>query len=234
MSSKKIHCFRHVPFEGLGCIETWCRSKPYPIAYTNFYEADYQIPPPTDYDALIVMGGPMGTCEEDKYEWLKLEKRAIKEAIDSNKVVIGICLGSQLIANALGAEVYKNKEKEIGWWSIQFTNEGKNIAPFDTFGDEISIFQWHGDTFDLPEGAVRIASSEACLNQAFIYDKKVLGLQFHFEVDEEGIQLMSGGDLEELNQGGKYVQPIEQIKAGQGIIPANNELMFRILDTLVG
>lgn len=234
MSNKRIHCFRHVPFEGLGCIATWCKAKSYPVAYTDFFESNYKIPSPADYDVMVVMGGPMGTYEEDKYEWLKPEKKAIKEAIDGDKVVIGICLGSQLIANALGAEVYKNKEKEIGFWSIQFTDEGKKTALFETFGDEITVFQWHGDTFDLPEGAIRIASSEACLNQAFLYNRKVLGLQFHFEVDEEGIQLMSGGDLEELNQGGKYVQTMEDIKAGEGIIPANNKLMFTILNELIG
>lgn len=233
MSDKRIHCFRHVPFEGLGCIETWCKRKSYPVSYTDFYDIDFQIPPSVDYDVLVVMGGPMGVYEEDKYKWLNPEKKAIKEAIDNNKVVIGICLGSQLIANVLGAEVYKNKEKEIGWWSIQFTDEGKKTVLFDTLGDELTVFQWHGDTFDLPEGAIRVASSEVCLNQAFIYNQKVLGLQFHFEVDEEGIQLMSGGDLDELQQGGNYVQTIEQIKAGEGIIPANNELMFRILETLV-
>lgn len=234
MSKKRIHCFRHVPFEGLGCIEKWCKQKTYPVTYTDFYESDYQIPSSSEYDVLVVMGGPMGTYEEDEYEWLRAEKKAIKEAIDNNKVVIGICLGSQLIANALGAKVYKNGEKEIGWWKIQFTDEGKKTALFDAFGDEITVFQWHGDTFDLPEGAVRIASSGVCLNQAFLYNEKVLGLQFHFEVDEKGIQLMTGGDLNELQQGGKYVQTIEQINAGERVIPANNDLMFKILDKLVG
>lgn len=233
MIKKRIHCFRHVPFEGLGCIETWCNEKFYPIAYTNFYDSDYEIPSIDDFDVLVIMGGPMGTYEEDLYDWLKPEKAAIRSAIDNNKIVIGICLGSQLIANAMGAAVYKNAEKEIGWWKIQFSDEAKTIAPFDSFGDEITIFQWHGDTFDLPDGAKLIASSPVCKNQAYIYNGKVLGLQFHFEVNDEGIWLMSG-DMEEIKQGGKYVQTVEQIKAGEDIIPENNKLMFRILDQLIG
>lgn len=234
MTTKKIHCFRHVSFEGLGCMKKWFNEKSYPITYTDFFESDFRIPSPQDYDVLIIMGGPMGTYEEEQYAWLKAEKEAIRKAIDNHKAVIGICLGSQLIANTLGAKVYKNAEKEIGWWKIKFSNEGKKVAPFDTFNEEITVFQWHGDTFDIPKGATRIASSDICKNQAFIYNHKVLGLQFHFEVDKENIQLISDSDLGELEKGGNYVQTLQQIRAGERVIPENIQLMYRILEELIG
>lgn len=234
MPTKRIHCFRQVPFEGLGCMEKWFNQQGYPITYTNFYEADYHIPSPNDYDALIIMGGPMGVYEEDKHLFLKDEKEAVKAAIEHDKTVIGICLGSQLIANALGAKVYPNNEKEIGWWKVKFTDAGKKTKPFNSFGDEITVFQWHGDTFDIPEGATHIASSDVCRNQAFLYKEKVLGLQFHFEVDKENVQLMSDSDLEELDLGGKYVQTRQQLKDGEDVIDENIQRMHQILGHLIG
>lgn len=231
---KKIHCFRHVPFEGLGCIKTWCDDKSYPVVYTNFFEENYILPSPEQYDALIIMGGPMGIYDEDKHPWLTSEKIAIRQAIDSGKTVIGICLGSQLIANALGAKVYPNNEKEIGWWQVSLTEEAKKIAPFDAFDNVIDVFQWHGDTFDIPAGAIKLASSIICENQAFIYNERVIALQFHFEVTQESISVMNENDLGEISAGGSFVQTAETILSGAKHIKTNNQMMFAILDKLIG
>ncbi len=159
----RIHYLQHKPYESLGCIEEWISKSRHSLSATKFYE-DTSLPKFSDFDFLIIMGGPMGVYDEDKYPWLKDEKKFIKESINDNKIVLGICLGSQLIADSLGSKVYKNKFKEIGWFPVKIKNEHKF---FNSLPEEIITAHWHGDTFDLPDGAVHIAESSACKNQAF-------------------------------------------------------------------
>lgn len=136
----------------------------------------------TTIDGLVVMGGPMNVDEVDLYPFLKNEVNLIRQMISANKPVLGICLGAQLIAKALGSRVYPNKVKEVGWGPIQFSSAAKNDALFLGLPDELSVLHWHGDTFDLPEGVIHLASSSKCQNQAFRYGEHVYGFQFHLEV----------------------------------------------------
>ena len=182
----KIHFLQHVHFEGIGCIENWAKNKKFSVNKTRLFKAE-ALPNLDNIDLLIIMGGPMNVYEEDKYPWLALEKKFIKDAIKKNKKILGICLGAQLIADALGAKVYKNKHKEIGFFPITFTDEAFKYPFFSKFLKKLDVFHWHGDTFDLPQGTVRIASSEACKNQAFVYGSNIIGLQFHLEITKEGI-----------------------------------------------
>lgn len=231
MSQKRIHCFIHEAFEDLGCIEEWCKRHFYEIHYTLFYQASYQLPNTSDYDWLIIMGGPMGVYENEKYPWLKDEKMAIKLAIDENKIVLGICLGAQLIASSLGASVHKNTQKEIGWWPIQLTDDGKRNVLFREIPEEITVFHWHGDTFQLPDGAEHIAFSEATENQAFVYKGSVIGLQFHFEVTERSLaEMISFGRDELVDE--LFVQSASEMEAKRKFIPYNNSLMFHLLEKL--
>ena len=135
---------------------------------------------------MIVMGGPMNIYEEKKYPWLLREKCFIEDATKTGKVVIGICLGAQIIADVLGANVYAGEHKEIGWFPIFRTKEAGESIVFRDFPSELEVFHWHGDSFDLPSGCIRLAESAACPNQAFIYDERVVGLQFHLEVTRQG------------------------------------------------
>ncbi|MDR2425568.1 MAG: type 1 glutamine amidotransferase [Endomicrobium sp.] len=228
----KIHCFKHVFFEDIGCIKDWCVKNGHELSYTKFYEDGVcLIPKPIDYDWLVVMGGPMGVYEDEKYVWFKEEKKAVKQAIENNKTVIGICLGAQLIAEALGAKVYKNKEKEIGWLPITVVEKNKADSPFESFKDEFTVFHFHGDTFEIPKGAKPLASSAACANQAFLYDDKVLALQFHLEVTKESVKdmvLNCAGDF----CSGKYIQTLDEILNNDKYIEQNNRCMFDILDYL--
>lgn len=226
----KIHCFQHVPFEDLGHIKTWIQNEGHQLHYTRFFEK-YTIPEPEDYDWLIVMGGPMSANEEDKYPWLKEEKRAIRRAIEKQKTVLGICLGSQLIASALGAKVFKNKEPEIGWFDVHLTNEGEQHDLFKDFGKTFKVFQWHGDTFDLPQGAKQIASSDACQNQAFIFDNKVVGLQFHLEITSEGLEQMLEGAEDELIEA-PFIQKKDDILKYAHYVHSTNEKMIKILNRI--
>jgi len=226
----KIHCFQHVPFEDLGHIKTWINKEGHQLHYTRFFEK-YTIPEPGDYDWLIVMGGPMGANDEDKYPWLEEEKLAIRQAIKKQKTVLGICLGSQLIAAALGAKVFKNKEPEIGWFNVNLTNEGANNYLFKDFGKTFKVFQWHGDTFDLPKGAKQIASSDACLNQGFVIDNKVVGLQFHLEITIEGLEQMLEGAEDELIDA-PFIQKKDDILKNSHYIISTNNKMIKILNRL--
>ncbi|MCL4244608.1 MAG: type 1 glutamine amidotransferase, partial [Candidatus Dadabacteria bacterium] len=130
--------------------------------------------------------------ETSRYPFLKTEVRVIEKAIESDMPVLGICLGSQLIAKTLGARVGKNREKEIGWYDVTPNADGASDPLLSHFSESEKIFQWHGDTFDVPEGATLLASSERCENQAFRYGDNVYGFQFHMEVDEKMVERWLG------------------------------------------
>lgn len=225
-----IHTFMHVPFEGLGCIEQWIKDNNHFASYTRFYDS-YKLPDMDSIDWLIVMGGPMGVYDESIYSWMAEEKSFIRQAIESGKTVIGICLGSQLIAEVLGAKVYPNKQKEIGWFPIHLSELAKANALFNGFENTFPVFHWHGDTFDLPAGSTHLISSDTTKNQAYLYNEKVLGLQFHFEVTEQTLKEMIDNGMNELLES-DTVQSADQILKLSQNIAGNNERMFQILDYL--
>ncbi|PWD98145.1 type 1 glutamine amidotransferase [Marinilabilia rubra] len=227
----KIHCFQQAPFEDPGYIKDWIDKKGHSLSYTRFYK-DFELPSIYDYDCLVIMGGPMGVSDEDKYPWLADEKKAIKEAIENNKKVLGICLGSQLIASVLGARVYKNPETEIGWFDVSLTEEGHKEDLLDSFPSTFKVFQWHGDTFELPEGARHLASSEVCKNQAFIYKENVVGLQFHFEVTHDSLEQMLDGADDELRDA-PFIQSKDDIQKNSHYINETNQKMHLILDRII-
>ena len=230
MKKLRIHYLQHVPFEGLGCIADWVSIKGHSLSATKFYENN-QLPELSDFDWLIVMGGPMGVYDENKFGWLAGEKEFIRTAIQAGKTVIGICLGAQLIASSLGAKVYSNGKKEIGWYPILPTENGLVVHLLGENLDPFHVFHWHGDTFDLPLGAHRLASSEACLNQAFLFNHKVLGLQFHFEVTEKSLHQMITFCGDELVIG-RYVQSAEMILNNAKFVSEVNNRMFHLLDLM--
>src|SRR5262249_47695751 len=136
-----------------------------------------------EIDLVVVLGGPMNIYEEDKFPWLIAEKKFIRQAIEEKLAVLGLCLGSQLIADVLGAKIYPNDEKEIGWFPVEVTEAALKHRLFSHWPNFFTPFHWHGDTFDLPEGAIHLARSQACRNQAFLYQDRVVGLQFHLEIN---------------------------------------------------
>jgi GMP synthase-like glutamine amidotransferase len=229
MKNTRIHCLQHISFEGIGCIADWAAQHAHPLTHTKFYAND-ALPQLTDFDCLLIMGGPMSVHDEDMYSWLKAEKAFIKSAIDAGKKVIGICLGSQLIAAALDAAVYPNAEKEIGWLPIHFSDEALASFPFLLATE--TVFHWHGDTFDLPNNAIRLAESEVCKNQAYMIRKQVLGLQFHLEVTAESLQQMLHHGADELVET-KYIQSAALINEQKNLRAANNKILFQIFDTFL-
>ena len=181
-----IHVIQHVPFEGVGCMESWFSSKEAKVTYTKFYES-FQLPNIDAIDLLIIMGGPMNVTDDASYPWLLEEKVFIRKVILTKVPVLGICLGAQLIANALGSRIFTNKYKEIGWFPIELVNENCGLLPFPK---RFPAFHWHEDTFDLPKGATCLMRSEGCENQGFIIGENVIGLQFHLETTPEEVELM--------------------------------------------
>lgn len=180
----KLLVFQHVPHEILGTLNPLLKDAGFRIHYVNFGRHPDARPSLDGYHGLLILGGPMGVGDREAYPHLQTELEVIAEALDRGLPMLGICLGAQLIATALGAEVKPNRRKEIGWYDVAPTATGDSDPLFSHFRGVERIFQWHGDTFAIPRGAVHLATSAACTHQAFRYGKNVYGLQFHLEVDE--------------------------------------------------
>ena len=180
----KILVCQHVPYEPLGTLNPLLKDAGFRLRYVNFGRHPEAEPSIEGYGGLVVLGGPMNVDEVERYPHLRTELRLIENALEAGVPVLGICLGAQLIAKTLGAAVRPSEEKEIGWFDVTLTDDAgrdRLLAPFEPTE---RVFQWHGDTFDVPRGSVRLAASAACANQAFRYGDNVYGLQFHLEVDE--------------------------------------------------
>ncbi|RJQ81293.1 MAG: amidotransferase [Desulfobacteraceae bacterium] len=226
----RAHYFQHVPFEGLGSIEPWLAAAGFEITSTRFFESAV-LPDLNEIDLLVVMGGPMSVNDEAELPWLVQEKRFIHQAIEAGRPVLGICLGAQLIASAMGAGVYRNPVKEIGWLPIQ--GLAANDTAVFSFPATEKVFHWHGETFDLPAGAVRLAKSAGCENQAFQLGRSVIGLQFHLETTPESAREIVANCRAELIPA-KYVQTEEEIlSARPEWYQSINQLMGNVLSFLL-
>lgn len=203
--SKKILVLQNADCENLGTFESAIKNKGIGYQYKHLYNFEKVPFDLKGYSGLIILGGPMNVYETKKYPFLVDEERIINEAIKKDIPTLGICLGAQLIAKAAGAKVFAGKKKEIGWYPIVLTESGMNDSLFAGFEKEITVFQWHGDTFDLPLYAKRLAGSELFPNQAFRIGKKIVGLQFHLEVTGKAIYNWMEEYKEELDDLEDYI-----------------------------
>lgn len=220
-----IHVFQHVDFENPGYIATWAKKHGYEMSFSRLWQEPVQKEKLDASDMLLIMGGPMGIFDYDQYSWLKKEKDAIAQYLASNKKVMGICLGAQLLADVMGAMVYAGKTQEIGWMPISFQND-------DKLPSSLIVMHWHGDTFDIPFGAKRLASSELTPNQGFIYENRVLALQFHIEMTEESLAGMlehCGGDLIKS----EFVQSKDEVVEGKTFLTDCQTLLESWLDRFI-
>jgi len=226
----RLHWIQHAPFEGLGAIEAWAAARGHALSVTRMWRAE-PLPAALGCDGLIVMGGPMSVHDEAQYGWLAAEKRFVEQALHADRPILGVCLGAQMIAHVLGARVVPNVFKEIGWFPVSLTREARAQELFRAWPDRFDPFHWHGETFDVPHGATRVAFSQACPNQAFLYGSRVLALQFHLEMTRAGIQTLvdhCGGDLAP----GPYVEPAGAMLNHAGAHARAHALLEGILDSL--
>ena len=226
----RVHHLQHVPFEGLGSLGEVLRKRGHQLTATHLYLGEV-LPPIDTVDWLIVLGGPMGVYDVSVYPWLHEEKVYIRNAVDAGKAVLGICLGAQLIADVMGAQVRKNGHREIGWFPIRPTAELRSTIFGNVFTEGMEVFHWHGDTFDIPPGGVLLASSEACTNQGFVIDNRVVALQFHLETTMNAAKALIENCGHELD-GSRYVQSAIEMLSVESRFNQINLIMHSLLDRL--
>jgi GMP synthase-like glutamine amidotransferase len=226
----RIHCFQHVPFETPARIAAWAGEHRHSLTVTRFH--DHETPPPArDYDWLVVMGGPMSATDEKTHRWLTPELSAVEEAIAARKTVVGVCLGAQVIARVLGARVYPNPAREIGWYAVELTEAAERHPLTADLPESFTAFHWHSETFDVPAGAVHLARSEACAHQMFAWSSHVVGIQFHLEMTGEVIAALAEHSATELIDA-PYVQPRDEILAENTHLQAGYDVLDSILSRL--
>ncbi|MFT8887974.1 MAG: type 1 glutamine amidotransferase [Ethanoligenens sp.] len=226
-----LHYLQHIPLETPGSILSWAEERGYLLSHTAFFNGE-DLPSQQDFDWLIVMGGPMNIYEEQEHPWIALEKAFIRQAINTGKTVIGICLGSQLIADVIGGKVTRGALPEIGWTPVTWNETAKANPLFAGFPETSVVFEWHYDTFStLPEEAVVLASSPACAHQAFVYRERVFGFQFHLENTPDMLRGYIAASGDEMVPG-PYTQTPEQVMAHPARIAENNAWMAAFLTAL--
>jgi GMP synthase-like glutamine amidotransferase len=226
----RAHYLQHVPFEGLGSIEPWLSGHDAKVTCTRLFEKA-EFPEPESIDLLIVMGGPMSVNDERTLPWLVAEKKFVERVLAKKIPTLGICLGAQMIASVMGSSVFPNREPEIGWHEIE------PVAPAGTpfariFDRKMSVFHWHGETFDLPSDAVHLARSAACDNQAFSIGDYALGLQFHLETTDASARALIENCGNEIRNA-RWIQPESEMLADPARFGRINETMGRVLQALV-
>lgn len=222
----RIHVLQHAGFEGPAAIADWARRSGHTITNSRLYEGD-ALPDLADFDLLVVMGGPMSVNDERLYAWLKEEKALVGSAIQSERAVLGVCLGAQMIASAMGARVYRGSEKEIGWFPVRrVTASGAGALFPETF----TPLHWHGETFDLPAQAVRLAETDAVPNQAFQLGSAI-GLQFHLEATPESVRQLVDNAAHEIEPDKPFQQPVSELVAQTPQASSDAQaILYKLLD----
>lgn len=224
----KIHYIQHEKLEDLGCIRLWLLTNNDTISYTHIWENPV-FPEAENVDMLIILGGSMSANDDDKYEWMTAEKVFIQKCLQYNVAILGICLGSQLVANVLGAKVYAAPQKEIGWFDITAYSESEANPIFNILPKEFITLHFHGDTFDLPHQTKLLYSSQQTKNQAFAYKNNVIGLQFHLEMIKSGISELFTLLKDEPSG---TIQSKDFVLSKVKYIEQNNDFMYSLLDWL--
>ncbi|NJK91081.1 MAG: type 1 glutamine amidotransferase [Blastochloris sp.] len=215
MAGRSIHVLQHSESEGAAGAGRWAERQGFRVQICHLYQGE-SLPDLAEVECLWIMGGPMNIYQDRDYPWLKEERAYLEKALEVGKKMLGFCLGSQLLADALGARVHQNAWMEIGWYPVEMSGEAGREPGFGHFPDRLQVLHWHGDTFELPAEARLLASSEACGHQAFAWNGKVIGFQFHMEVEVRDLDGFIGCG-QDLKNPGPHVQTEEEIRGGAAI-----------------
>lgn len=228
----RIVCLEHASYEGPATIAEWAEERGHHFEIVRLYAEPF-VHPGTP-DMLVVMGGPMNVYDEAEHPYLAEEKRFIAQCADDGSAVLGVCLGAQLLSVALGGEVTRNPEPEIGWFPIELTAEGAQSPVLGVLPRRFVALQWHGDTFSVPPGAVHAARSVACENQAFEVDGgRILAMQFHLEPTPLSLEGLIAHHSDDLESPGAWVSSAAQMLADESRFATVRTLQFALLDAIV-
>jgi len=227
----RMHIIQHVTFEGPAAISDWCNTRGLTLNKTRLYQGD-TLPDAEQFDFLVILGGPMSVNDRADYPWLSDELALISNSIAAGKTMLGICLGAQMIAQSLGAAVTGNPGKEIGWFGLQRHTALSDHPLADILPENFDAFHWHGETFAIPNMAIPMARSEACVNQGFVYKDKVVALQFHLETSLGSARLLINNSRDELVKG-PFIQTETKMLSQPERFEHGQKRMFQLLDYLL-
>jgi GMP synthase-like glutamine amidotransferase len=225
----RIHCLQHVPFEGPGAIADWSARRGHELLHVHAYRGDV-LPAAREVEALVVMGGPMSANDVSELAWLAAETRLVEQVLRADRPMLGVCLGAQILARALGARVYRARQREIGWWPLRVRPEARKATPLADWPESLVPLHWHGETFDLPAGAEHLAETETCPHQAFLW-RRALGLQFHVEATPQSVAELTQVCAAEIGSGA-FEQAAERIRGESQHCAALGPLLEAALDRL--
>lgn len=227
-----VHFLQHVAFEGPAVVGEWARDRGHETSVTRL-DLREPLPAAAGMDLLVMLGGPMSVHDKARHPWLVGEKDLLRQVIREGRVrVLGICLGAQLLAEALGGHVFPNAEREIGWFPCWPESDAAASKVFPSgVGETFAAFHWHGETFTLPPGALHLAASQATSNQAFQMGDRMVGLQFHWDYTAQSIAAMLEHCSNELD-GGDFVQAPADMQSAAARLEATRKNMYTLLDAL--
>ncbi len=227
----RVHYLFHVPFEATpGAVGTWVQARGHSTSATHLYAAE-PLPTPADVDLLVVFGGPMNVDQTADYPWLAVERAFIRQCIAADCAVLGLCLGAQLVAAALGASVRQHAHAEIGWFPIEWTAEAQAINWLAALPSPLTVLHWHGDSIELTPAMRLLARSDGCSVQAFSVGQRVLGLQFHLEITPAELARMVTYEGAEIGTG-PWEQSAQVLLAEQRFYASSAQALHAILDGL--
>lgn len=226
----RVHVLEHMDWGGLGVIGEWMQERGHTWTVTRVHAGE-PFPGIDDFDLLVILGGVMGVYEEEEHPWLISEKHWIRNVIESDKRILGICLGAQLIASSMGATVKKHEHSEIGWWPVTFTKTAQNHPFLQGINEIYTLFEFHYDTFDVPTNGVLLGGSQACKNQAFAIGDRVVGLQFHPEFNAQIVHFIESKFGAKI-QDGPFVKPVSDMMASPERFTASKTFLYTLLNNI--
>jgi GMP synthase-like glutamine amidotransferase len=227
------HCLQHLPDEGPGHAAEWLVAHGHALTITRLFEPDPVFPALEAFDGLLVLGGAMSVHDEAAFPWLVAEKAFLRNALRAGKLTLAICLGAQLVAEALGGAVQRNPAPEIGFWTVRFVAKALAHPLLRGWPAKATVLHWHADTFTVPPGAVRLGMSAGCAAQGFVWGDGIIGLQFHPEMTEAMVEQLITFEGHETAKEQEFVQTAAQIRSKLKSVWKGRLLLEQLLANLV-